>query len=460
MDETGFDNVSAGTPTVGDGASPSSAPTLGGAPGATDAATTDGSTAAPQVFQVPPDDTDLQGRETQPYAQGLLEARKGFRELYDRYQGLESQYGERDQVYQQVEQLGGVQLASQAVSLVSQLFQPQVDELGYPVTDPYTGLPVTSSGAFVQTIASQNWDTALDMTEQLLSLPTQSGEPLLAEVVRRVLGLDPNKMDLYRQISSPADAAAMGLLDIQPIELEMIPEEFHDTYRRLNPIQRQFVQDENLSQAQQQQRLADYREQHRMQDMIQQAEAYQNQQREYQAYQWAQQVEAQGEQAAHVLWETHAGALMNDLDKIQWSTDPATDGHIKQFIAGGVAVYVTDDPQVGQMRIQAYELARQAERLRASGNHLQANQAAIRAQQMAGQIAGKAQIYMNRTIQALQGFSGSAQQQNGANGATPRPMISANGQNQLGQGSSSKWNPATGPKFGSPEYLNDLMGRG
>jgi hypothetical protein len=418
----------------------------------------EGASAVPEApFQVPETDDDLAAQRGQPYYEGLLNLRNAYRELKGTHDGLQEQYSQYyEPIAQQVEQLGGIQTASAAVDLVSKLFTPQIDQFGQQVVDPNTGLPVTSTSDFVQTLASENWDTVLDMTEHILSLPTANGQPLIAEVCRRVLGIDPDKLDLYRQIGSPADAARMGLLDIDPVELEDLPERYHGVYARLNALQREAVQDPNLAQITREQMLEQYAQAQKWEDFRQSQEteiARQQQQREQQ---YAQQVEAHGEQSANALWNTYASGFQQDLGQIQWSADPSASQRVNEFVLRGVASYVMEDPKVSPLYQQAYELIRQASRYEAMGNRMQANQARVRAANVSQQVAAHARIYMTQMVGDLQAARGMAST-SGANGA--RPVVSGNGRNGPGAGNGQPRPMNPDLKFGSKEYLDDVFAR-
>lgn len=445
MDETTTDVTSTAPSTTPD-ASPSGAAVTSPAEGAVPQPQTDGSTATPDIA-IPETDDDLLGKERQPYAQGLLELRKGFRDLNSRYQSLQNEYAP---LQQQLEQIGGLETAAAAVDLANKLFMPTVDELGQTRIDDRTGLPLTTSEHFVQHIAEQNWDTALDMTEHLLMLPTASGEPLVYEVLRRGLGLDPAKLDLYRSIQSPADAAQRGLLDVTPDELFGIPEQYHATYARLNQAQREAIQDLNISDQTRVQMMDNHYRQQQVEDYIAQQQQHVQAEQQRREAEYAQQVEQFGDGQATSLWNSHATALIGELGKIQWSQDASESQMVNEMIARGVAQYVNEDPKVAPMRYQAYELVMQAARAEALGNRMQANQARANAARIAQQVAGHARIYMTKVVDALQRGRGMAS----SNGAA-RPILTAAGQNGPGAGNRS-WQPPPGAKFGDKEYFDAL----
>jgi hypothetical protein len=442
-------DVTGAAPSATPDTSQSEAAPTSGAEGAVPQPQADESSAAPS-FTVPETDDDLKGRESQPYAQGVLELRKGFRELNGKYTELQSQY---TPVMQELERFGGLETAIAAAELAAKLFQPTLDEMGQMVTDQRTGLPLISSEGFVQHIASQNWDTALDMTEHLLMLPTATGEPLIYDVLRRGLGLDPNKLDLYRSINSQADAAARGLLDVTPEELYGIPEQYHATYSRLGPKEREAVQDLNLSEGTRIQMMDHYARAHQMEDYIRQQQAGYQQEQQRREQEYVQQVESWGDNQAVTLWSTHETALKEELGKIQWGADATENAMVNDLIGRGVAQYVNEDPKVGPMRQQAYELVMQAARAEAMGNRMQANQARIHAYRIGQQIAGHARIYMTKAVEALQRGRGMVP----ANGAA-RPVINSAGQNGPGGGRSG-WTIPEGIKPFSQEYFDALEGR-
>jgi len=451
MPEESID-VSGGAPSAPAAASPAAAPSSGVDSGATAASATEaGISPTPEL--VPQDDSDLEAGNPLAYKQGLLSLRSGYRDLQSRYSDLQSQSETYQQVMQKVEELGGIDTAGIAVDLVQQLFSPRVDQFGQMITDPQTGLPETDTTEFVRSIVSQNWNTALNLVENLLSVPMRNGETILDGVVRNVLGLDPQRLELYRSVRSPEEAARAGLLDVDPIELEDLPAEYHDTYRRMNAAQREAVQDPGLSDPTRVQLLQTAYQQQQFDAYFQQQQQYQQQQQVEAQQQWEAQIEQYAGQAADSLWNTHASALQNEVAKVQWTTDPSQNAMLSDMVLTGVEYWVRSDPTTQPLLQQAYALAQEAVRREAYGNKFEANQARVHAQRAASRLVGMAQHRLSATIQALQSMRGVAQAAQ-APGNGQRPVIPARGQID----SQGAWSRPDGVKLLSNEYFDALIG--
>ena len=375
----------------------------GGFEGAVDAVVPEVEAAAPPPVSVPADDTDLAGLEGSPHVKAILGMRQQIRSMSadaDNYRQQLQQYSER------IDQMGGIELAEYSTGLMSKLFGAEVDPVtGQAKVDEY-GVPIVNTAGFVSDLAEQNWTTVLDLTERLLELPTAEGEPLLGAVMRRVLGLDPNLLQIYQQIQAPGDAAKFNLAQISQDELDIIPADYHDTYRQMSYEERMAVQDPNLDDATRLQFMANKAQNLRWEEFRQNMEQEAEFRRQQEAQQQAQQVEQAGQQAVEQLWNQHAIAVEQEVARIAWHSDPNMNDFMHKFILGGVATYVQNDPAVAPMLHRTDLLMRQAVRLHAMGDQMRARQFQYQASTEAGKIVQKARQFAIRATQTLQSVMG------------------------------------------------------
>lgn len=407
--------------------------------------------AATPAFEVPPDNSDLDGQLHLQHVQSLIQTRDAYNQLNQDYQAFREQIQPYADVYNQLEQVGGLDTAHQAIDLMSGLFTPELDANGIPVIDPVSGLPVTNTQGFVNNLAQMNWSTVTDLTSKLLELPAANGESLLAHVVREVLGLDPSKIGLYQQINTSADAAQMGLIDVDPIELEDIPPNLHETYFRLNQNERRMVQ-EIVSDESRNQMLETLRQRQGYEDFMKSQRQSMAEQQEARQQAFAQAVEARGEEAAVGLWNSHASAIAEEIGRIQWSTDPQRNAQVHNLLLGAANTYVQFEPTIQPLLRHANMLVRQAARLEARGDVLEANRARIASARLGQQIAGRARQFVLQSVETLQSFNGMASSRGDGR---VRPVIGARGQGGV-EGNGQKWQMPEGMRFGSSEHIDAL----
>src|SRR4249919_2485438 len=332
-----------------------------------------GGAAAPSDFVLPDDDSDLRGQETNPHVKALLGMRQQLRQMNSDANNYRQQMAQYQQLEQRLNAVGGPEAAEWAGQLVNQLFGAEIDPMtGQARADEY-GVPLVNTQGFVETVAQQNWSTALDLTERLLTLPTGDGTPLLAHVLQRI-GLDPNLIDTYRQIQSASDAARFGAMDVHPVELENIPPEYHEVYRQMSPREREAVQDLNIDDATREQFLASKAQNLQWEQFRQQQQEAIDRRNQLEAQRQSEAVERAGQQAAEQLYNVHANAIQQEIMRVNWHADPGKNQFMHNFILNGVANYVQTDPEVAPMLQRAQLLVSQATRLHAMGDTMRSRQ--------------------------------------------------------------------------------------
>jgi len=364
-----------------------------------------GGAAAPSDFVLPEDDSDLIGRESDPHVKALLGMRNQLRQMSSDANNYRQQLTDYQQLSDRLNAVGGPEVAEYAGQLMGQLFGAEVDPMtGQAKVDEF-GVPIVNTQGFVETVAQQNWSTALDLTERLLTLPTSDGQPLLAHVLQRI-GLNPQLLDTYRQINSAADAARYGAMDVHPVELEGIDPRYHEVYRQMTPREREAVQDLNIDDATREQFLASKAQNLAWEQFRQEQQAAIDHRNQLEAQRQHESVERAGHQAAEQLWNVHANALQQEISRVNWHTDPGKNQFMHNFILNGVANYVQTDPEVSPMLQRATLLVSQATRLAAMGDTMRSRQFQLHATQEARNIVNKARIYAMRAQQDLQAVMG------------------------------------------------------
>ena len=184
------------------------------------------------IDAIPDDDNDL----TQPtfqHVEGLKEQRKQLRVLRDALREHKPQVQQLSE-YQQLGELTAIKPAMELTNLLySELTDPRT---GQPVLDPATQTTYVTTVPFLQYLD----ENSPGMPEQLL-VDLLAFEPLdehgrptppLWQQVTRSWGLDPARMDQYRNLDS---LLATSSAAITAAELADIPAEYHAAYRRLLP---------------------------------------------------------------------------------------------------------------------------------------------------------------------------------------------------------------------------------
>lgn len=172
-----------------------------------------GEAAAP--FQVPENDDDLKGQETNPHVQAIVQLRQ---ELRARNQVVDS-YKPLDEWKPVVEAVGDPQLAQQAYELISSIHSPSQEN-----PSGFTSMP------FLERIEQESPGTIDQIFSEICSFPLEiNGER--TTVVRELYkqhGLNPDRIDEYRNIDN---LRASGV--VTETDLAKIPEKYHEAFKAL-----------------------------------------------------------------------------------------------------------------------------------------------------------------------------------------------------------------------------------
>ena len=282
-----------------------------------------------------------------PHAQAVLQLRKALEARNSELAELRGKSLTAEPVLPLIEQAGGAEAAQAKLQTFDSLFSPVIDpNNGQPVRDPVTGLPVLDPTPFVERVESENPGLAERLTFAGLNCLVETGDGRKARVYQlpevqtpflQALGLDPERLDDYRNIDARSFAQDTG---VTPEELTEIPEQFHETYKALPPGIRADlkVQDEATRQF----NLEVYKERadrKAEETQRQQAEAQNRQQQEVQARQYV--AKEQDSFVAQHLQESHA-AIMDDLARQVTFSENAAENAAMHGVVGAFLVALRD----------------------------------------------------------------------------------------------------------------------
>jgi hypothetical protein len=278
------------------------------------------------------------------YAKALSRVQNSHQRLWEKYRPLQSlesykaltERGEPEAIQKQLEQM---------------------DSLFTPVTDPNTqqrvldnhGHPAFTTLPFIEAKNAEQSGFALQLLNDVMTfeetLPNGQKLPLWKAFMEDSLGLDPRRLDDYRNID--ALAAQSGGQDLNE-QLEKIPPQFHDAFKSMPAsVRENLLQDEedarNWHLQQQQERLAGR----------QQVEAQQKQQAEaQQRYQQELHASVEREQDADIEQQFSEGlsTIMDDIAaKVTFSSDPKQDQALKSIV-GAVLLPLRDSSNHAHMK--------------------------------------------------------------------------------------------------------------
>lgn len=179
-----------------------------------------GEAAAP--FQVPENDDDLKGQETNPHVQAIVQLRQ---ELRARNQSLD-EYKPLDTWKPLVETIGDPALAQSAYELVSSIHSPSQEN-----PSGFTSVP------FLDQIEKEAPGTLNVMFSEMLAFPITDAQGQPTTVVRELYrghGLDPDRIDDYRNIDQ---LRASGVVTTD--DLTKIPEKYHEAFKSMSQVSRE-----------------------------------------------------------------------------------------------------------------------------------------------------------------------------------------------------------------------------
>lgn len=171
-----------------------------------------GETATP--FELPEDDSDLMGQETNPHVKGLIQVRQQLRADRQAHQAaitpwtaLEQQYGSREDVQRNLNVIDG-------------LFEE-----------------ANSTNPFIDRLVEMTPSTVPQLIDDLMRREVPGTTGVFGyQAVLKALSLDPNRLDDYKAITNGTYAIPSA---IDPDHLAKINEPYHAAFKALNPVIRE-----------------------------------------------------------------------------------------------------------------------------------------------------------------------------------------------------------------------------
>lgn len=359
-------------------------------------------------------------------ASNWAKARARIAELNSQVAGL----APHQSTIEQLEQLGGFERLQQQAALADSLFSPSTDpETGEQMLDEQ-GLPVYTAEPFIERLVSESPSTFGEIMWKGFDQPNPFNpqETVGHVFLRDRLGLDPALLDIYQQIKSPADAKSYmsqsGQID--PAELQAIPEHYHEAYKTLSPTLRDEVQlmseearDQYLMERQELLETRKFREE--QQNAQKQAEA--ERQQAFQA-----RIAERGQQLIQETAQRTITAAREKLKaELNFTSEEGGNDAIWDEIINQATIKVVNDPLLGKDNATAERLYNLAAHYELTGDRMKAAEAKVQADRLATKLTA----HFNNAVTSraafwskLLGVSRAAHQQQ-VNNAQPRVEIAS-----------------------------------
>lgn len=172
---------------------------------------------------------ELEQNKTQQYAQALINLRTAYEAR--KAKDAETQ-GTLTSVQPLIEKYGDVDTVQARLAAYDSLFEQVVDPATQQPQFDQSGLPRVSAAKFIEQVDAENPGLAETLLNDLLRYaPELNGQKVsfYERALREVYGLDPQKLDAYRNI----DALTAPTGEVTPEELAAIPENQRDAYKTL-----------------------------------------------------------------------------------------------------------------------------------------------------------------------------------------------------------------------------------
>lgn len=375
--------------------------------------------AAPEVAELPDEQAfeQLTGPER---GNNWKQARARIAELNSKV----SAFTAHQPVIEQINERGGWDTVQQYADLGQLLFSQ--------VEDPNTGQIQLTAEPLIERLASESPNTLGEIVWKGIHQPSPwvDGETIGHTFVRDYLGLDPNLLETYRQIQSPADAQKfMAPGQVTADELAAIPDEFHDAYKSLTPQQRKeltYADEETLKAF-----LQDKADALQARKFIAEQNVAKEQAKQEQARQFKAMVQQRGQEIAQSVRDA---VLSTAKQKLQAGATFSADADVNESVHNEAIQWAVQqclaDPALAQDSERSeklYELSADAE-LR--GDKIRASQYRLQADALAKKLEGRFLTNLTKRTafwsKAL-GASRAAQQQQ-VEQARPRTEIASNNQ--------------------------------
>lgn len=298
--------------------------------------------------------------------------------------GQVQQFSAYQPVIEQIEQRGGWDAVQQYADL-GQLLYSQVQ-------DPNTGQISLTAEPLIERLASDSPDTLGEIVWKGIHQPSpwNEGETIAHTFVREYLGLDPNLLDTYRQIQSPADAqkyAPPGSVTAE--ELAAIPEQFHEAYKSLTPRQREELNlagdDETKLEF-----LQDKADALQARQFIAQQNAEREQAKQAQAQQFQQRVEQRGLELSQTATDAALASAKQKLQtEAKLSSSEAHNEALHQEAIQWAAQECLKDPANAQDNDNASRLYTLSAEAELKGDKIRASQYKVQADALTKKLEGR-----------------------------------------------------------------------
>ena len=285
---------------------------------------------------------------------------------------------------QAIEERGGWDAVQQYADL-GQLLYSQVQ-------DPNTGQISLTAEPLIERLASDSPDTLGEIVWKGIHQPSpwNEGETIAHTFVREYLGLDPNLLDTYRQIQSPADAqkyAPPGSVTAE--ELAAIPEQFHEAYKSLTPRQREELNlagdDETKLEF-----LQDKADALQARQFIAQQNAEREQAKQAQAHQFQQRVEQRGLELSQTATDAALASAKQKLQtEAKLSSSDAHNEALHQEAIQWAAQECLKDPANAQDNDNASRLYTLSAEAELKGDKIRASQYKVQADALTKKLEGR-----------------------------------------------------------------------
>jgi hypothetical protein len=209
---------------------------------------------------------------------------------------------------------------------------------GYDTTN---GQP--SAHKFAESLVQQDPEIAYNAALNIMRHSTKDGKPFAEVFTRHVLGIDPARLKDFQAISKGEIPEGYEGFVPKAEELQIIPTEFHDAYKRLTPKLREIVNDGFDQYATQADKTEAVRLLQESQKVIsvdrQKAEDATKQEETLRSN-----LEAKATEFEAASTETIGTRINSGLDKIAFSSDEAVDLTMKQAVGNQIFNLVHEAP--------------------------------------------------------------------------------------------------------------------
>lgn len=280
---------------------------------------------------------ELEQNINQPYAKALKQLRSAYEARKEEINGLKPL-----EQFKDITTLGEPETIKQVVETHKLLFTPVVNPTTQQVERDEYGFEKTTTTPFIEKMDGDNPGIAEQMLNDLLRYtPDRDGQkiPLWQSMLRDGFGLDPARLDDYKNIDALTAAQPTG--EITSEELDQIPSELQEAFKSLPPGVRQdlLAQDEETRKF----NLEAHKERFDNRTAAQQRQQQEAQAQQAQQAQLLEQVRSEQESFVSQQLQQGLATIMDDVaQKITFSTDAAENSKMLGIVEA--FIFATRDP--------------------------------------------------------------------------------------------------------------------